>query len=259
MKHWILTFWLTMLTLNWSLAQNSRITEYNEIGWFNYFGTFKLAPKWSIHSEYQWRREQWVTNWQQSLLRVGLNYQLQPEVQLRVGYAWIETFPYGRYPINSLGRDFTEHRSYQMITVTDRIRMLDLSHRFMLEQRWIGTYSTPRAEREDRFLFLNRFRYMVRMQMPLRGTSIGNKTPYWAAYNEVFVGFGRNVNENIFDQNRIGLLLGYRFNQLVRVEGGYFNQMLQLGREINGRNVFQYNNGLIVNLYLNLDFSTPSP
>jgi hypothetical protein len=97
------------------------------------------------------------------------------------------------------------------------------------------------------------------MQIPLRGQSIADKTPYCAAYNEIFVGFGRSVNENIFDQNRIGLLLGYRFNKTLRVEGGYFNQILQLGREISGRNVFQYNNGIIVNLYLNLDWSEPNP
>jgi hypothetical protein len=248
-----------LLISHFNFAQNSRITEYNEVGWYNYFGTFKIAPRWSIHSEYQFRREQWVTNWQQSLLRVGLNYQLVPEVQLRAGYAWIETFPYGRFPINGFGRDFTEHRLYQMVTVTDKIRLVDLSHRFMLEQRWIGTYSFANAEREDRYIFLNRLRYMYRMQIPLRGQSIADKTPYCAAYNEIFVGFGRSVNENIFDQNRIGLLLGYRFNKTLRVEGGYLNQILQLGREISGRNVFQYNNGIIVNLYLNLDWSEPNP
>ena len=76
-----------------------------------------------------------------------------------------------------------------------------------------------------------------------------------AAYNEIFLGFGKNVNENVFDQNRTGLLVGYRFNDNIRIEGGYLNQTLQLGREVNNRNVFQYNNGIIINANFNIDFT----
>jgi len=89
----------------------------------------------------------------------------------------------------------------------------------------------------------------------LLGTSIVEKTPYVAVYDEVMIGFGKNVGENIFDQNRIGVLLGYKFNDLLRVEGGYLNQIVQLGREVEGKNVFQYNNGFIVSANFNFDFS----
>lgn len=232
-------------------AQNTRITEKNDIGWYNYFGTIAVAKKVSIHTEYQWRRDNLITNWQQSLLRLGVNYQVNPKLQLRLGYGWIETFAYGENPINGLGRDFTEHRIFQVATITDKIGKVDLSHRFMLEQRFVGRYTTPAVTKEDEFLFLNRLRYMYRMQVPLKGKSIGNNTPYAAVYDEVFVGFGKNVNQNVFDQNRLGILLGYKFNNNVRIEGGYLNQILQLGRQVGGRNVFQYNNGLIINANFN--------
>jgi hypothetical protein len=42
---------------------------------------------------------------------------------------------------------------------------------------------------------------------------------------------------------------------LVRIEAGYLNQILQLGREINNQNVFQNNNGLVVNSIFNFDVS----
>jgi hypothetical protein len=96
---------------------------------------------------------------------------------------------------------------------------------------------------------------MIRLQLPLKGDKIENKTPYVAAYNELFIGFGKNVNENIFDQNRIGLLFGYRFNNTLRIEAGYLNQTLQLGREVNNQNVYQNNNGFIVNTNFNFDLS----
>ena len=74
-------------------------------------------------------------------------------------------------------------------------------------------------------------------------------------YDEIFVGFGENVQANIFDQNRIGVLLGYRFNKNVRIEGGVLNQILQFGRQINGKNVIQNNNGIILNASFNIDLT----
>jgi Protein of unknown function (DUF2490) len=246
------------LFINFAYAQNTRLNNHNAIGWYNYFGTFKVSKKFGLHTEYQYRRNEIITNWQQSLLRLGVNYQINPKLQLRLGYAWIETFPYGEIPINGMGKDFTEHRLFQMATITDKVSIVDLSHRFILEQRWVGRYSSANLTSEDEFLMLNRLRYMFRLQIPLKGKEIKDNTPYLALYDEVFIGFGKNVNENIFDQNRVGLLLGYKFNSLVRMEAGYLNQTIQLGREVNNRNVFQYNNGLIINLNFNIDLTKKS-
>ncbi len=234
-------------------AQNTRLNNYNSIGWYNYFGTFKISPSFGIHTEYQFRRNEIITEWQQSLLRVGVNYQLNPKTQFRLGYAWIETFPYGEIPINRMGKDFTEHRLFQMVTITDKVSIVDMSHRFMLEQRWVGRYSNVNLTNKDEFPFLNRLRYMFRMQISLKGKEIKDKTPYFAIYDEILIGFGKNVNENIFDQNRVGILFGYRLSPLIRIEAGYLNQILQLGREVNDRNVFQQNSGVIVNANFNID------
>jgi hypothetical protein len=54
-------------------------------------------------------------------------------------------------------------------------------------------------------------------------------------------------------------LIGYRLNKTLRVESGFFHQILQLPREVllqgstNGQNVFQYNSGFIVNLFANIE------
>jgi hypothetical protein len=254
-KKELLVVLLLYLCVNNAAAQNTRITDKNAIGWFNTFATFKFSPKWSAHLEYQWRRENIVKDWQQSLLRMGVNYQAGSKLSLRLGYAWAETFPYGDIPLQAAGKRFPEHRIFQMATITDNSSRLEMSHRFMLEQRWIGRYTNAALAKPDDFLFLNRLRYMYRMQMALGKKKIDNKTAYVALYDEIFAGFGKNVNENVFDQNRLGILLGYRFTKKFRVEGGFLQQIVQLGREVSGRNVFQYNNGLIINSYFNVDFS----
>lgn len=251
----ILVTLINVCSLKYTYAQNNRINTNNNIGWYNYFGTFKVSDKVGVHTEYQWRRSDFITKRQQGLLRVGINYQLNPRVLFRAGYGWIETYPYGDIPLNSLGRDFTEHRAFEMVQLGHKEGIVDFSHRFMLEQRFVGRYSSANQIKEDDYPFLNRMRYMVRLQIPLKGREIKDKTSYIALYDEIFVGFGKNVNANVFDQNRIGILMGYRFNKNLRIEGGYLNQTVQYGRQINGQNVFQNNNGLIINTNLNFDLT----
>lgn len=72
--------------------------------------------------------------------------------------------------------------------------------------------------------------------------------------DEIFIVWGKNIGINIFDQNRLLALLGYKLTQDIKIEAGYLNQILQQGKGINDRAVFQYNNGFILNTHLSLDF-----
>ena len=234
-------------------AQNTRLRDNNSIGWYTGTGTFAFNKKWSGHLEYQWRRDNYITNWQQSLLRTGINYHANSSTTFRLGYAWAETYAYGDYPLNAFGKTFTEHRMYQMATLTQRSGSVDISHRMILEQRWLPRYNSAASAKPDDWLFMNRARYMLRLQQSLKGKTLEDKEPYVAAYDEILIGFGKNVNENIFDQNRFGLLLGYRFSSKFRLEAGYISQIAQLAREIGGRNVFQHNNGFIINTFFNVN------
>ena len=251
MKNYLLA--LLLFAHYFSHSQHNRISTRDAIGWYNVFGTVQVSKRFSLLAEYQWRRTDMIVNWQQSLLRVGVNYQLTPNVMFRVGYAWVETYPYGEIPINALGKTFTEHRVYQMAQLSHRESIVEFVHRFMFEQRFVGRYSAAHLKREDTFPLLLRLRYMLRLQIPLKGKTIADKTPYVAVYDEILVGFGRQVQLNVFDQNRVGVLMGYRFNPYFRLEGGYISQIVQLGRQVNGKPVFQYNNGLIINAMVQLD------
>ena len=93
MQRLILISIVSLFCFHNSFGQNNRLNTNNNIGWYNYFGTFKVSNKIGIHTEYQWRRNNFITDGQQSLLRVGVNYTLNPCVLFRVGYGWIETYP----------------------------------------------------------------------------------------------------------------------------------------------------------------------
>lgn len=241
---------LAFLFFGCVFSQSPRISTHHQIGWYNYFGTFQLSKNLSLHTEYQWRRNDWITEWQQSLLRIGLNFHLHPRLLVRLGYGWIETFDYGEIPLNAFGKNFTEHRIFEAVQYTSKEGVVDLLQRLMLEQRFIGQYSTPQLESEDSYPLSHRIRYMLRLQVPINFRSENPSSTYLASYDEVFIGFGEHVNANVFDQNRFALLIGHQFNKHLRIEAGYYSQILQYGRKINQQNAFQYNNGIIVNAYI---------
>lgn len=232
-------------------AQNERLNDFNNISWLQTFNTIRLDKKWSLHLEYQWRREKGLKYWQQSLLRIGANYKLNDNVTAHLGYGWIETFPYGDFPIASAGT-FPEHRIYEQITFRQPVKRWSFSHRFRTEQRWLGRVksNSGRNREIESWSFLHRFRYQFRVLYPLASRSV--KLPYVVAADEIFIGAGKNVGVNIFDQNRIFLLFGYQLNKTFSFETGYFNQTLQQGRRVNNSTIMQRNNGIVFSSFFNL-------
>ena len=230
-------------------AQNTRIADHNFNAWFMYFGDHKLSNKWGLHTELQVRRAEVVENWQQFLLRGGINYQLSRNVAGTLGYAFVKTFPYGDFPVV---KAFPEHRIYEQLQFKNKEENFALLHRYRLEQRWI----TPAGK--DTAVYTNRARYMFKAMFPLVKITEENKSafvpegPYLAAYDEIFVNFGKNVQQNIFDQNRLYFAFGYQLSAKTAIEAGYLNQIIQ---KANGK-VLEYNHTLQRSITHNLNFAS---
>lgn len=256
MMRFLFFAYFLFLSLKEVKSQN-RLQDNNSIGWLAMFNTIKWSSKWSSHLEFQYRRADFVKHAQQNLYRFGINYDALPNAQIRFGFATVTTFPYGDYPINTFGKTFGENRFFEMIALHQKLYSLQMTHRLMLEQRWIRKFSAPSVEKADDVSYSNRFRYMFKAQLPVGARK--EKKSYLAAFDELFVSFGKNVGENVFDQNRTGFLVGRSFNNVFKLEGGYFCQILQLSREIESKNVIQYNQGFIINSYFNFNKSGLKP
>ena len=183
--------------------------------------------------------------WQQLLLRPGINYDFNPNVQLSGGYGFIESHPYGEFPAPT---NTPEHRIWQQLLLRQKAGKVNLAHRFRLEQRYVGITdaSRPEGDRVTGYSYRNRFRYFVKGTRPIgRGGSDSNY--FLAAYNEVLFNFGRNTARNVFDQNRAYVAVGRRLRGFGAIEIGYLQQTVQQG---NGR-VFEFNHTLQVGLFSN--------
>lgn len=204
-------------------AQSNHDIVSQQHGWYMYFGNHKITDKYSLHTEYQWRRNDWITNWQQSLLRLGLDYQVNPNLIITAGYGWIQTFPYGKQPI---AHDFNEHRIWQQLVLQQQSGRLYFHHRYRLEQRFLEhltTNASGQAER-DGYDYRNRARYRFMVTMPLNRKELSDNTLFVAVYDEVFLGFGGGIGKNILDQNRLYAALGWRFSKKFNIQIGYLNQ-----------------------------------
>ena len=210
---------LYLSTAVFAQQASSRVSDVNTHAWFMYFGDHKVSAKWGVHLEGQLRRSDEGTAMQQLLLRPAVNYHLHPNVMLTAGYGYIRTYPYGDNPAATT---FPEHRFYQQALIRQPLGKVTLQHRYRLEQRFIGVTSpsTPGSSEVSSWRAQDRFRYMVRADLPIKGR--------WsmAAYDEFFVNFGRNLGPNQFDQNRAYVAVGYTTGKLGRLEVGYMNQYL---------------------------------
>jgi hypothetical protein len=228
--------------------EGERITASHQHAWYTYAGSHSISERWALHLEGQWRREGVGQQWMQYLLRPGIIFELTPNVTLSGGYGFVRTFPYGEYPALAA---YPEHRFWQQALVRHKLGSTTLQHRYRLEQRDIGEMRVEPGQEPRRvsWRYENRFRYMVRAEVPLTHEE---SRPDWyvAAYDEVMVNFGRNVAANIFDQNRAYIALGKAVTASTRIEAGYLHQTVQ---QRNGR-IFELNHTLMLTVTSSFPF-----
>ena len=243
-----------LLTL---MSYGQRLSDRNAIGWYTYNGNHNVGKNWAVHTEYQWRRIDLIQGWQQSLARLGLVRNVSDRVKVSGGYTYFTTFPYGRYPQAERGVPYSEHRLYEDIQLKDTYRRLELTHRFRLEQRWLAQLSESDPRQVSTWAYQNRIRYQIAGKLALQGATVDDNEWYVNFFDELFIGFGPNVNQNIYNQNRISGGLGYQFSDKFSVELNYLNQIVQHAdpEPISQLPVFEYNNGFRLNVNYDLDFT----
>ena len=191
-----LFFLLGLLTVN---AQ--RPGEDETGSWFMYFGTNKVSERLSVHTEAQFRFYETTSNFNQLLLRTGLNYHINPNAIATGGYAFIDTdntFYEFEGEINS-----KEHRIFEQFILKNKVWEFLFEHRYRLEQRFLDFGSTTETQ--------HRARYRIQMTLPLTNTFFLN------FYDELFI----NLQDDLFNQNRLYGAVGINITENSSVQFGY--------------------------------------
>ncbi len=187
-------------------------TGEEELGaWYMYFGMNRISEKLSIHTEAQFRYYETTANFNQLLLRTGLNYHINENAILTGGYAYIDTDPTFRGPDESLGDNaignntLLEHRIFEQLILRNKVWELLFEHRYRLEQRFLENRDLNNSFTE------HRARYRLQVTLPLTDTFFLN------FYDEVFI----NLQNDIFNQNRLYFAGGVNVTHNSNVQIGY--------------------------------------
>ena len=197
----------------------SAYAQKSNVGaWYVYYGNQKISKKLNWHNEVQYRNYDFLGDTQQLLLRTGLGYNLtENNNNILLGYGFIHSEKYLADGINKI--DDTEHRIYQQFITKQNFGVVNIQHRYRLEERFLAND------------FKLRFRYFLSLNIPLNSKIMEKNTVYASAYNEVFL----NSQSSIFDRNRLYGGLGYIINKNFKIEGGLMSQMVDKSH----RNQFQ--------------------
>lgn len=228
----LLALWTAAGRATAAAAQSPRTTRENVNAWLTLNGEVELAPRWFVDYDASLRRHGPMERWQQVLSRAAVRYQLTPSLRLSWGYAFAETWPYGKLPA---AFRFPEHRMWEQVQAGHTLGRVGLTHRYRLEQRWLGRVALEDgAERVQDWVRTNRIRYRVLATIPLQGATADDGEFYATAGDELFLNWGANVQSNVFDQNRVIASLGYRISGRLRLEAGYIEQLVA---KANGRDL----------------------
>lgn len=186
-----------------------------------YFGNHRINQNFGIHTEYQWRRHDLGQTWQQSLMRLGVDWHLNERISLTSGYGWIVSYPYGKQAIPT---SFNEHRIWQQLIVKDKQGIFDFRHRYRLEERFLEDRSMS-ASGESRVNDIF-YRWRARYQFLTRIALDRAKRYSFVLYEEVFLGFGKGIGANVLDQNRLYAAFAYQASKDLNLQLGYLNHFV---------------------------------
>lgn len=234
-------------------------------GWIFYNGNHKITEKIGLHTEFQWRRNDFLSKPMQNETRLGVDYTINQKVKFTAGWSYTDTFAYGDFK-NELPAKYNQYRFYendaweQLQLKHDNIGRFSFDSRFRLEQRWIenkvkdanGNYVIDNESisgvNAKPIKFRQRLRYMYRVQVPLSKSEMKDNTLFFAASDEIFLNFGAGVSNNVFDQNRLYLAFGWRFNKDFNIQTGYMNQFIQRGDGLHKENNHTFQLGINYNI-----------
>ncbi|WP_046368627.1 DUF2490 domain-containing protein [Flavihumibacter petaseus] len=225
MKRLILTCGVVLLFMLPAVSQTTHT------GWLATFYSVDFNKKSGLIGDVQFRSGDDFNHMQTLMLRAGYQYKLKPWMTATVGYALVQH----RRTINGFSGYGPEHRIWEQLILLQKVKFINIQHRFRLEQRFISkSYEDDGSIRHDGNIYSNRFRYFFRSVIPFGGQKDFSRGAFGAVQDEVMLQFGdkSGTNGKVFDQNRLYLALGYRFSKKVDLEAGYMNQYVE-GRQDN--------------------------
>lgn len=205
----IFSLLIFLLLIGNSVIAQKNITNRVQ-SWYGYFNQTRITDKFGFWLDVHFRNLE-ARHPHQTIFRPALTYYLNDNFRINVGYAYAYNFAQ-----EGKSAAFQEHRPWQQLWWRTKYPGFVTTQWIRTEQRFVQQLSGD-------YNFNYRFRYNVLLQVPLIGKELKEKTPYFVVQDEIFINAGKNIVNNVFDQNRFFVGLGYYFTDHLHVQLGYMN------------------------------------
>jgi hypothetical protein len=218
---------------------SKQIHEQGQV-WLGFFNQTRLSEKFSLWVDLHARRTDLFDRWSTTIVRPGITYHLPHHINFTAGYAYVS-----HYPAVGLQTVRPEHRPWQQISWTRRVKKLQMLQWVRFEQRF--NRKVANDELQEGYTFNYKFRYLLSILIPLKGDFIEPETPFFVFNDEIHINAGKQITYNYFDQNRFFVGFGYQLSKTLNAQLGYMNlfQQLPAGNRYNNNHtirLFFFNN-----------------
>jgi hypothetical protein len=247
---------LSVLSLHAFSQSRARVTQ--PIEWFAVTSVTKLAPKFGLTVDGQFRFAQGFNN-MQHMVRFSIDYHHNKQWMISpIGYSHIFNYQYGEQPVAVVNN---EHRLYQQIQFKHSAGKFAFAQRFRAEERFIQFHSGNAVDGfedegyDENFQF--RIRHRAFMTYAINREKLEPGTWHAVAFVEAFMSWGDNTYVTYtskIDQLRLLGGIGYQFNKAGNIQVGPYYQYL-----VKPRGDKQENNvGFLLQINYNMDLSKPA-
>lgn len=207
--------------------EESQIEEPLTLLWINTYGNIRISNRlfWVAQTHFRFQEDsntEFAGQIAQLYNRHAIGYIFNKSFNASLGGVLRINFntkepPEGRNAV-------TEWRIWHQYKFAMPLSSLMIYHRLRIEHRWSQGFAE-----DAEFVFRNRWRYMIRVRVPLNKPKLGPETFYVGPEAELIMQSGKVVVDSPMEDLRLHTSFGYIVNPRVTVATGF---MYSIGQEL---------------------------
>jgi Protein of unknown function (DUF2490) len=238
-------FWLVLcfLTVCCSLRSSAQMPSggAESSTWLSYFGDQPFTNALALHLEGSYRATFPLDHPEQYMLRSGLTVEHGHGLSSLFAYTYLVSYPFEGgtlSPASASGKQ-PEHRAFEQLQFEHPLirlgeKHVTLTHRFRLEQRFLGT--ATEGVGVTKWNFGERARYRLTAKIPIKNAPWPIVPNYVSVFDEVYTGFGPHSGKTPFYANVDYGAFGWNLGSMFAFELGYQHRYAPTASGVIGQN-----------------------
>lgn len=222
-------FFIFLFGFSNSLLFSQKKVDHQSLSWIGYQAKLNLHSNWQLAQEIEDRIYIFPFRQHQLYFKTSAYHTINSPISVGAGLVFMNQY------LPQLQNQAVSDRRLEIRPSLEIQYRYQLSEKFELNERYIGEFRFQENEK-GKILYAN---HRSRLSIEL-GYQATEKIKV-RVYDEIMLNAGKEIVHNVFDQNRAGLGVKYKFSKLTALEIGYFNwyQQRQSGDEFYQRDIIR--------------------